>query len=51
MNKKTKTIALTAAFVLFIAIAVFAYDTLGKKVSPQNNIGVTQNGEEGSQSE
>lgn len=43
MNKKTKTIALTAAFALFIVIAVFAYNTLSKKVSPQNNIDATQN--------
>ena len=49
MNKKTKTIALTAAFVLFIVIAVFAYNTLSKKVSPENNIDIAQNKEEGSQ--
>lgn len=49
MNKKTKTIALAAAFVLFIVIAAFAYNILSEKVSPQNNIGVTQNKGEGSQ--
>jgi len=43
MNKKTKTILLFIAFALFIGIAVFAYNTLSKKVSPQNEIGVTPN--------
>lgn len=49
MNKKTKTLALTAAFILFIVLAVFTYKTLGKKISPQNSIGTTQNKEEGPQ--
>ena len=49
MNKKMKAIALTAGFVLFIVIAVFAYNILSKNVSPQNNVGVTQNKEEVSQ--
>lgn len=43
MNKKSKTILLFVAFALFIVIAVFAYDTLSKKISPQSNINVTQN--------
>jgi thiol-disulfide isomerase/thioredoxin len=50
MNNKIKTIALTATFALFIVIAVFAYNTLSKRVSPQNNIDVTQNKAEVSQS-
>ncbi|MGE5614910.1 MAG: TlpA family protein disulfide reductase [Bacillota bacterium] len=49
MNKKVKTIILIAAFALLIAMAVFAYDTLSQKVSPQNNIDVTQNEDETSQ--
>jgi thiol-disulfide isomerase/thioredoxin len=51
MNKKTKTVLLIAAFALFIAIAVFAYNLLRQKVSPQNNIDVTQNETEASQTE
>lgn len=43
MNKKSKTILLFVAFALFIVIAVFAYDTLSKKISPQSNINITQN--------
>ncbi|KJJ68622.1 TlpA disulfide reductase family protein [Clostridium sp. FS41] len=43
MNKKSKTILLFVAFALFIVIAVFAYDTLSKKISPQSNINVIQN--------
>jgi thiol-disulfide isomerase/thioredoxin len=43
MNNKIKTIVLTATFALFIVIAVFAYNTLSKRVAPQNNIDVTQN--------
>ena len=43
MNKKAKTILLVIAFAMFISIAVFAYNTLSKKVSPQNDIGVTPN--------
>lgn len=42
MDKKTKTITLTAAFVLLIAVAAFAYNTLSQRVSPQSNIDVTQ---------
>lgn len=49
MNKKTKTVLLIAAFALLIAIAVFAYYSLRQKVSPQNNIDVTQNEDEASQ--
>lgn len=51
MNKKTKTVLLIAAFALLIAIAVFAYYSLRQKVSPQNNIDVTQNEDEASQTE
>lgn len=50
MNKQTKTIALIALFVLIIAIAVFAYNELSNKVSPQNNIGIAENNDETSQS-
>lgn len=49
MNRKAKTILLAAAFALFIGIAVFAYNTLGKKVPPQNNIYITRDGSEVSQ--
>jgi thiol-disulfide isomerase/thioredoxin len=42
MNKKLKTFLLFAGFALFIAIAVFAYNMLGQKVTPQNEIEVTQ---------
>ncbi|MDD2418175.1 MAG: TlpA disulfide reductase family protein [Oscillospiraceae bacterium] len=42
MNKKIKTILLLGAFVLFIGVAVFAYNMLGRKVSPQNDIDITQ---------
>ncbi len=49
MNKKSKTILLIAGFALFIVAAVFAYNALSKKVSPQNNIDVTQNEGEVSQ--
>lgn len=49
MNKKSKTILLIAVFALFIVAAVFAYNALSKKVSPQNNIDVTQNEGEVSQ--
>lgn len=40
VNKKTKTIMLIGAFFLFICIAVFAYNTLSKKVSPKNDMDV-----------
>jgi thiol-disulfide isomerase/thioredoxin len=46
MNTKTKTVLWIAAFALLIAIAVFAYDSLSQKISPQNNMDVTQNGDE-----
>lgn len=49
MSKITKTILLIAAFALFIVIAVFAYDSLSQKVSPQNNIDITQGENETSQ--
>lgn len=49
MNKQSKTILLIAVFALFIVAAVFAYNALSKKVSPQNNIDVTQNEGEVSQ--
>ena len=42
MNKKLKTILLIAVFALFIAFAVFAYNLLGQKVTPQNEIDVIQ---------
>lgn len=42
MNKKIKTILLVGAFALFIGIAVFAYHMLGQKVSPQNEMDITQ---------
>jgi len=43
MNKKTKTIIWTAAFVLFIVMAVLGYNLLSQRVSPQDNIDMTQN--------
>jgi len=46
MNKNTKTILSIIAFALFIAAAVFAYNTLSQKVSPRNNIDTAQNGSE-----
>ena len=49
MNRKAKTTLLVAAFALFIGIAVFAYNTLGKRVPPQNNIYATQDGGKASQ--
>ena len=42
MSKKTKTILLFAVFALFILLAVYAYNLLGQKVTPQNQINVTQ---------
>lgn len=42
MSKKTKTILLFAVFALFILLAVYAYNLLGQKVTPQNQIDVTQ---------
>lgn len=51
MNKKVKTVLLIMAFALLIAIAVFAYNSLSQKVSPQNNIDVTHNEDEASQTE
>ncbi|MDR1496156.1 MAG: TlpA family protein disulfide reductase [Clostridiales Family XIII bacterium] len=36
MNRKTRTLLLLALFALFIAVAVFAYNTLGKDVLPGN---------------
>lgn len=43
MNKKTKTSIWTAAFVLFIVMAVLGYNLLSQKVAPQDNIDLTQN--------
>lgn len=43
MNKKTKTSIWTAAFVLFIVVAVLGYNLLSQKVLPQDNIEMTQN--------
>ena len=45
MNRKAKTGLLAAAFVLLIVIAVFLYDTLSKKISPQEPIDRTQSEE------
>ena len=49
MNRKAKTGLLTAAFVLLIVIAVFLYNTLSKKISPQEPIDRTRSEEEISQ--
>lgn len=44
MNKKGKTILFVAAFVVFIGLAVFAYNILSKELSPKNNnIDIAQN--------
>lgn len=51
MNKNTKTVMLIAAFALLIVVAVIAYDSLSEKVAPQNNIDITQNEGEASQTE
>lgn len=40
MHKKSKTILFVTAFALFLIIAAFAYNTLGKKVSPKTYIKV-----------
>lgn len=42
MNRKTKTIVMIVAFVVVIVIAVFAYNTLSKKVSPEDSADATQ---------
>jgi len=41
MKKNTKTILLFAAFALFIALAVFAYNRLGQNVTPRSDVSVT----------
>ncbi|CAB1240980.1 Thiol-disulfide oxidoreductase ResA [Ruminococcaceae bacterium BL-6] len=45
MNRKAKTGLLATAFVLLIVIAVFLYNTLSKKISPQEPIDRTQSEE------
>ncbi|MFZ2538098.1 MAG: redoxin domain-containing protein, partial [Oscillospiraceae bacterium] len=42
MNSKKKTILAILAFIIFIALATIAYNTLSKKASPQNNIDIAQ---------
>ena len=42
MNNKTKTILLFIVFILFIGIAVFAYNMLGKSIASKR-VGVTSN--------
>ena len=42
MNKKVKTILLIGVFALLLGAAVFAYNLLSKRVSPQNSIGIAQ---------
>ncbi len=42
MNKKTKTIILIAAFALFVVLAACMYNILSQRVSPQNNIDISQ---------
>lgn len=49
MNKKIKTVVLIATFALLIGAASFAYNTLNKRVSPLNNIDITQDEGEVSQ--
>lgn len=49
MNKKTKTIIFITAFVLLIVMAVFGYNKLSQRVTPQANIDITQNKGPGSQ--
>lgn len=51
MNKKIKTIVSIFAFALFIVIAIFTYNILSKKTSPQNDMDITQNKDEISQSD
>ncbi len=46
MNKKIKTAAMIAAFILFIALAVFAYNALSEKALPHNYNGVGTREEE-----
>ncbi len=50
MNRKTKTILLAAAFVVFIIIAVFAYNTLSKGVTPENNNEASESSQDGEDS-
>jgi thiol-disulfide isomerase/thioredoxin len=42
MNRKTRMILLAATFVVFIAAAIFAYNSLSQRVSPQNDIKAAQ---------
>ncbi|MBE6083288.1 MULTISPECIES: TlpA family protein disulfide reductase [Tissierellales] len=51
MNKKIKTIVSIFAFALFIVIAIFMYNILSKKISTQNDMDITQNKDEISQSD
>jgi hypothetical protein len=39
MNQKVKTIVLLGVFALFIVGAVLAYNLLGEKVAPPENLG------------
>lgn len=43
MNKKTKTVLLVAAFALFIAVAVLAYNRLGERVKPEGSLDLALN--------
>lgn len=42
MNSKTKTLFGIAAFVIFIGVAAFAYQSLSKDITPQNNITIEE---------
>lgn len=42
MNSKTKTLFGIAAFVIFIGVASFAYKSLSKETTPQNNITIEE---------
>lgn len=42
MNSKTKTLFGIAAFVIFIGVAAFAYKSLSKETTPQNNITIEE---------
>ena len=40
MSSKWKTISIVVGLVLFVSVSVFAYDSLSKRVQPQNDIGI-----------
>lgn len=42
MNKKTKSILLVAVFALSISLAVFAYNMLSQRITPQKETDITQ---------